>query len=241
MDGLWLWMVAAVIAYIVKGLCGFANTLVFSSILSFGTSNVNITPVESLLGCISNTIYAFKERRSINWKQCLPVAALVILGSIPGMFFLKHADTGVIKIIFGFVIIFIGIEMLFRELKPTKMKSNKVVLLIIGLLSGVLCGLYGIGALLSAYFSRVTDNSKAFKANICVVFLIDHIFRLTFYVFLDILTLETVKLTAMVLPFMLLGLFVGMKCCKFLDERKIKLLVVVMLIISGIALVINSL
>ena len=33
---MYLWIIAAVGAYFIKGLCGFANTLVFTSILSFG-------------------------------------------------------------------------------------------------------------------------------------------------------------------------------------------------------------
>ena len=33
---MYLWIIAAVAAYFIKGLCGFANTLVFTSILSFG-------------------------------------------------------------------------------------------------------------------------------------------------------------------------------------------------------------
>lgn len=47
---MYLWMIAAFIAYFVKGLCGFANTLVFTTILSFGASNASISPVDLLLG-----------------------------------------------------------------------------------------------------------------------------------------------------------------------------------------------
>lgn len=39
---MYLWFFAAIIAYFVKGLCGFASTLIFTSVLSFGTENVNI-------------------------------------------------------------------------------------------------------------------------------------------------------------------------------------------------------
>ena len=45
-----LWMVAAFCAFFVKGVCGFANTLVFTSILSFGTANIEITPKENASG-----------------------------------------------------------------------------------------------------------------------------------------------------------------------------------------------
>lgn len=46
-----LWNLAALAAFFIKGLCGFANTLVFTTILSFSPAiNRNISPVELLLG-----------------------------------------------------------------------------------------------------------------------------------------------------------------------------------------------
>ena len=45
---MYLWMLAAVVAYFIKGLCGFANTLVFTAILSFGSVNANISPIDLL-------------------------------------------------------------------------------------------------------------------------------------------------------------------------------------------------
>lgn len=110
-----LWIIAAICAFFIKGLCGFANTLVFTSILSFGVNNASISPVELLLGYPGNLLLAWKERKKINWKICGSLSALVMLGSIPGAFFLKNADTTVIKMIFGIVIILIGAEMLLRD------------------------------------------------------------------------------------------------------------------------------
>ena len=109
------WILATLCAFFIKGLCGFANTLVFTTILSFGNSNVNISPVELILGYPTNAILAWKERKAINWRMCLPLAGMVILGSIPGILFLKNADTAIIKILFGVVIVVLGLEMLLRE------------------------------------------------------------------------------------------------------------------------------
>ena len=53
---MYLWIIAAVAAYFIKGLCGFANTLVFTSILIFGASNANISPIDLLLGYPTNLI-----------------------------------------------------------------------------------------------------------------------------------------------------------------------------------------
>lgn len=237
---LW-WIIATVCAFFVKGLCGFANTLVFTTILSFGNSNVNISPVELILGYPTNIILAWKERRSIKWNICLPLALLVIVGSIPGALFLKNADTSIIKLVFGAVIVFIGLEMLLREFQTKKMKQSKLALGIIGILSGLLCGLYGVGALLGAYVNRVTDDSSSFKANICVVFLVDNTFRIILYALWGIITLDIIKQAAVLIPLMLMGLVLGMVSGKFLNEKLIKKIVVLMLIVSGMALIINNL
>lgn len=234
------WILATICAFFIKGLCGFANTLVFTTILSFGNSNVNISPVELLLGFPANIVLAWKERKSIKWNICIPLTLLVIIGSIPGILFLKNANTNIIKIFFGIVIVFIGLEMFLREFQSRKMKQSKILILIIGILSGILCGLYGIGALIGAYMNRVTDDIHSFKANICVVFLSENIFRIILYSVWDIITFDILKQAIILFPFVLLGLSLGIFSGRFLNEKRIRKLVILMLIVSGIALIVSN-
>ena len=79
-----LWIIAAICAFFIKGLCGFANTLVFTSILSFGVNNASISPVELLLGYPGNLLLAWKERKKINWKICGSLSAF-FKKKAPGM------------------------------------------------------------------------------------------------------------------------------------------------------------
>lgn len=237
MDNLWLWILATVAAFFVKGLCGFANTLVFTSILGFGANNVNISPVELVLGYPTNIILTWKNRKKLNPKVVIPLALLVLTGSIPGAFMLKNVNAQYIKIVFGVVVIFIGIEMFFREKSNAKMKESKIILGMIGLLSGVLCGLFGVGALLAAYVGRVTESSNEFKANISAVFIVDNTFRIILYSVLGVITLQSLTQSLIMFPFALLGLFAGMKSSQILDEKIVKRLVIILLIISGIVLI----
>lgn len=239
-------IIATLVAFFIKGLCGFANTLIFNGILSYTANNINISPLEVVLGYPSNIILVWKERKFLNWKIWLPLTALVVAGSIPGIFLLKHTDVGLLKVIFGIAVIVIGVEMLFREMKNNSKRSNrtsggsKMVLVLIGIISGLLCGLYGVGALLAAYVSRVVENSHEFKANICVVFVVENTIRIILYAVTGILTLAVLKQVVILIPFMLAAVFLGMKSSSVLNEKVIKKIVIVLLILSGIVLIINN-
>ena len=236
-------IIATLVAFFIKGLCGFANTLIFNGILSYTANNINISPLEVVLGYPSNIILVWKERKSLNWKIWLPLTVLVVAGSIPGIFLLKHTDAGLLKVIFGIAVIIIGIEMLFREMKSSNGKSggSKIILVLIGIISGLLCGLYGVGALLAAYVSRVSENSHEFKANICVVFVVENTIRIILYAATGILTLAVLKQVVILIPVMLAAVFLGMKSSSVLNEKVIKKIVIVLLILSGIVLIINNL
>ena len=97
-------MLAAVVAYFIKGLCGFANTLVFTAILSFGSVNANISPIDLLLGYPANVILTWENRKNLDPKVYIPLAVLVLAGSIPGAFLLKNVDARAIKLVFGVVV-----------------------------------------------------------------------------------------------------------------------------------------
>ena len=231
----WLWMLAAASAYFIKGLCGFANTLVFTSILSFGVANANISPIDLLLGYPTNIILTWKNRKKLDAKVYLPLAAMVLAGSVPGALLLKNVDARVIKLVFGVVVVLLGAEMLSREYSKRKLRSSKPVLLLIGVTAGVLSGMFGVGALLAAYVS------DAFKANISAVFIADNTFRIVLYSVLGLLTFDTVKFVLTLLPFALLGLFAGMRCSSRMDEKLVRKITSVLLILSGISLILKNL
>lgn len=232
---------------LIKGLCGFANTLVFTSILSFGAANAKISPVELLIGYPTNFILTWKNRKSLDYKVYLPLAALVLAGCIPGALLLKNADVSNIKVIFGNVAVLFGLEMLFRDKKrvegnPLSQSSprSRLTFGAVGLLAGVLCGLFGVGALLAVYVDRVTDSGSEFKANISAVFIADNTFRIILYSALHLLTFDTLKSALMLIPIAILGLFAGMKSSSLLKEKTVRRMMAVLLILSGVSLTLQN-
>lgn len=188
-----------------------------------------------------NIILTWKNRKQLDYKVYLPLVLLILVGSIPGAILLKNVNVQSLKIVFGVFVILVAIEMLLREYRPTKMKDSKILLGIIGILSGLMCGLFGIGALLAAYVTRVTSTTDEFKANMSAVFIVENTVRIIFYCIIGVITLSSLKQSFMLMPFMLVGLFAGIKCAEHFDEKIVKKLVIVLLIISGAVLVIKNL
>ena len=155
-------------------------------------------------------------------------------------FFLKNADTGIIKVILGFIIIYLFVEMYLNEKRKTKKKSSKLMMGIVGLLAGLVAGIYGVGALLGVYVNKITNDTTEFKANANVIYFVSDTFRLCLYIAWGIVTWEIMKQAVVLIPCMLLSLFLGMKLCSYMNEKTVRKIVILMLIISGTALIINN-
>ena len=101
------------LAYFVKGLCGFANTLVFSSILSFWQDNIYITPIDLPLSLISNLLLVFHDHKALSVKIWGSGAFFMILGII--WHILLSGDPALIKIILGFLTMGLALQMLLKK------------------------------------------------------------------------------------------------------------------------------
>ena len=239
------WIIATLSAFYVKGLCGFANSMVFTTLMSFTSSLVNISPVILLLDFPSNLIMTWRYRREINPKVCLPLCAMVVAGMIPGTLFLKNADTGFLKVIFGVVVVSIAADMLLdmtlRRHKAAVKKSGGIRMGALGVLAGFICGLCGIGVLIGAYVSKVTESARAFKANACAVFFVSNLTKIILFLMLHILSADIFFQAVRLAPFLLLGLWLGMKSSDFMSEAPAKPLGLLMLVICGVALIIENL
>lgn len=235
-----LYAVAIIIAYTVKGLTGFANTLVFSTIMSFSSVNIiNITPIELILGTPSNIFIAVRERRGFRWRVVVPLATLMVIGCIPGTLLLRFGNPALIKMLFGIGVTLVGLQTLLTD--RLNLKPNKYALCAIGIIAGVMCGMYGIGALLVAYVTKTTKTPEEFRANVCFVFILVDIFRAILYISTGIFTAEIFMWTLKLAPFMIIGMAIGTFLSKKLNAALVKKIIMIMLVLSGVSLMVTNL
>lgn len=229
-------------AYFVKGLSGFANTLVFSSVMGFAADTHNISPTDLLLGLPSNLYLAWRERRSVRWREVVILSALVLTGMIPGTLLLKVGNDQALKVLLGAAVAALGIEMLLRCRHTGPMaKPHPLVLLVIGLGSGVLCGLFGISAFLVAYIARTTSTQSQARGTMCCVFALENLMRMVLYLSGGILTWEIAKGVLSLLPAVAVGLWAGLRASRRIPESRAKQTVSVLLILSGGSLILTNL
>ncbi len=223
---------AGFLAFFIKGLCGFANTLVFQSTLRLtGTSlNMNITPLECLLCWPFNLLMTWHKRAHLKLKRVAGLIVLVLGGAVIGVFLLKNLRNAFLNRLFGVTVILIALDLLFVKRKSD---PDSPLLKVIGFLSGILCGLFGVGAFLAAYMNRVSDSSDEFKANLSAVFIFENSFRLILYALSGMLTADIIRQVLLCFPISLIGLYTGLVCGRFVSERTAKILVLAALLISG--------
>ena len=234
-----IYAIAVVLAYTVKGLTGFANTLVFSTIMSFFTNIASITPIEIILGTPSNFFIALRERKNFRWRVVLPLASLMVIGCIPGALFLKFGNPELIKMLFGVGVVLVGLQTLLAEY--LNWKSSKIMLVIIGIVAGIMCGMYGIGALLVAYVTQTTKTPGEFRANVCFVFILVDIFRTVLYISTGIFTSEIFMWALKLTPFMVAGMAAGTLLANKLRPDLVKKIIMIMLVLSGVSLMVTNL
>ena len=238
---MYLWVIATLLSYFVKGLCGFASSIVFGLVLGFRVPNSMITPVDCIYTLVSNSVMTWRNRQYVRLRVAIPCASILTAASIVGILFLKNTDAGIIKLVFGFVVIFMGIYLFVKDVRGESGRMNKVLETMCVVLAGVMTGLYGIGALMGVYISSRTETANEFRATMCSVFLAEGVIRTVIYAVTGLITRESVMMAIVLLPCMIVGLYAGIRCSEVIDTKLAKRIVLLTLIVSGIVLAVRSL
>lgn len=228
------------LACIIKGLVGFGNPLFSNPLMAMRLNNNIITPTNLPIDWSLNAYLVIQNRKSFKWKTTIPVALLLMVGVIPGTFFLKMASPWILKAVLGVFIIGLGVEMWTRK-TDSKMESNPIAVALVSILSGFMAGLFGINMIILAYFERTAKDRNEFKSNVCFVYLLENTFRIVMYIVMGIFSVYTLKLSLVSLPAALLGLYVGGKIDSKLDEKTIKKLIIIVFIIGGLSILVKAL
>ena len=234
------------ISQLIYATLGFGSGMFAVSILSYLYGDIEfIVPFFTVLCFPTELFISFRNRKDIDFKQTKLFIIVIMPTLLIGTVLLKYTDTNKIYLILlGILIIFVSFNALtgFLEKRDLNLKKDHFWIPFFGSISGFLGGLYAIaGPPLIFYFQQKKYNKSKFRITLISIFSIMSLMRIFYYLILDILSISLLTTSAIMLPFSFLGLIIGNYLHSKIDEKVFKIIVSVVLAISGFMLVIKNL
>lgn len=107
-------------AYTLKWLIGFGNPLISAPLLAMRLDNTLITPGSLLPDLVINGRITWQSRNNFRWRAILPLLLAMVAGVVPGTWLLRFSLPWIIKTVLGGVVVFLGLEMATRRLRPIR-------------------------------------------------------------------------------------------------------------------------
>jgi len=217
---------------------GFGSGMVTISLLALLYGDVNLFVPFYLLLCIpTELVISVKDRDKIEFQQTRRFLIFIFPLLILGGYLLSASPDQWLVSCLGGVVVLLALYYLFFEDRFTVNLQRKGMVPLVGMLSGVLGGVYGIsGPPLIFYFKMLKLDKRHFRVALLSIFLVMSLFRLCVYTVLHLYTVTVLVSCAACLPFSLLGLFLGGQAHHRIPELPFKRITSAVMLISGILL-----
>jgi uncharacterized membrane protein YfcA len=193
--------------------------------------------VSCLFSCGTSSYNTFKYRRHIPLKTVLPLLAAALAVIPVSVHFSARIPGHIFQAILGTVLIVLSLYFLFFQnrisLKPS-VKNG----LIAGAVGGTLNGLFSTGGPpIVLYLTGATTNKLEYFAAIQFYFALTNIYASILRIISGIVTWDLMLLVGVGLVGCLAGDFLGSKVFDRLDSRKLKQIIYIGMIISGVLMI----
>ena len=224
-------------AALVAGLAGFA----FGIVAAAAWLHI-LTPLQTVTliigyGLIVQGYAVWKLRHALSWTRLWPF----LLGGVPGValgiFILGWTNPAYVRAAMGAVLVLYAVYGLARPvLKPVR--AGALADLGVGFLNGALGGMTGLAGIVVVIWSGLRGWPKdvqraVFQPIGVATFAMSAVGLGT----AGVITVDTAKLFVFGLPVLLAGTWIGLKLYGHLDEAAFRKVVLVLLLVSGAALI----
>lgn len=179
--------------------------------------------------------------KSIDIKQFGIICGCMVLGLPLGMIVFRSFEVDILKKILAVFIIVVSLWQLCLHLSGKKQtdrgapKGWKALPYYLCLVcGGVVHGMFSSGGpLVVLYASRVFKDKGVFRATLCLLWTVLNTIIIVTYLIEGAITVPVAKNTAILIPFVIAGIFAGEKIHDKLDERIFSIVVFSMLLVTG--------
>lgn len=231
-------LVVLSVAYFVRGVAGFGSGLIAIPLLLMWFPLLVAVPLVVTLDYLASASQGIKDRQAIRWPEIWPLLPFAVLG-VAGAIYLLHAVDAqqLLKALAVFIILYALYTLAGRNPEAVHSRWWAVPA---GGLGGLIGTTFGTGGPFYVVYLQMRKLDKTqFRATFAAIFLLDGANRLAGYFFSGLLTLQFLKLLAMTLPVMLVGIYLGGKVHTSISQDVFRRGISFLLILSGAALLLK--
>lgn len=202
----------------------------------FMPSHTAAAAISALFACVTATYNAIRYRKNIAYKTALPMICAALV-SIPIAVRFSAAVSGdIFKILLGAVLILLSIYFIFFN-KKINIKPTFSNGLLAGTLGGTLGGLFSTGGPPAVlYLSSATADNITYFATIQFYFCFTNLYATSMRVINGIINTDILIYAAVGMIGCMAGDFIGKTVFDKLDSNKLKQIIYIGMIISGVVM-----
>ena len=225
------------IAYLVRGICGFGSGLIAIPVLSLMLPLQVAVPLVVILDYLASAGQGTRLRHSIQWGEISRLILPALIGVSIGLLIFHNADADLLPRFLGGFIFLYAIYALWGPKIPRVSSWWAVPAAISG---GTVGTLFGTGGPFYVSYLKARQLDKtAFRATFACIFLLDGTARVTGYLGTAVIDIQLLVLLAMSLPVMILGMYLGGKINTNLSAEIFTRGISILLLASGTSLMLR--
>ncbi|MBO5702868.1 MAG: sulfite exporter TauE/SafE family protein [Clostridia bacterium] len=200
----------------------------------FLPSHTAAATISCLFSCYTTTFNAIRYRKNVAYKTAIPMLAAALISIPIAVYFAAKVEAHIFEILLGSVLIILSVYFLFFN-KKIKIKPTPVNGIIAGTLGGALNGLFSTGGPPAVlYLTSAAPDNITYFATIQFYFCLTNIYATANRAINGLVTVDLLVYAAVGIVGCLAGDFLGRKIFDKLDAVKLKYIIYIGMIISGI-------
>ncbi|MBU1017507.1 sulfite exporter TauE/SafE family protein [Patescibacteria group bacterium] len=223
--------------FLIQTIVGFAASLIALPILLLTLNLQDSIAFLSIFHLIFSVFLISKNYKLIDKNIALEMLTGGIIGLIIGIYTLKYGNPAILKKLLGiFIVLYVG----HSSLKKRKIKIFDKVGFIFTFLGGFFSGLYSTGGpLFATYIHNKLTKPSTIRATLIGTLAVVNVLRMPLLIGNDLISYNIFLQSIVILPFFLLSIYLGEKLYKKVNEVTFKRIFIILLFMSGIALIIK--
>ena len=213
-----------VLSYALRGSTGFGAAAAMP-LLGLVIPLKVLIPAWTLIGLVASITLFGRDRHHVAWGDIVRLVPTCVIGILVGLYLFKSLDSAVLAKGLGVLVLLYGLCSLLASWRPPARwsVSPRVAAPIVGLVGGIVGTTFGTMAsvFFAMYFDALRRAKDQFRATMNAILLALVVLRGAGYWAVGEYTRDVLVTTAIALPMMLVGIFIGNRVHTGLERARI--------------------